>query len=334
MTRPSLLLLATGGTIAGTAASASSTAGYVPAALPVQALLGAVPQLAELAEVTAEQPYAIGSQHLTGAHWLMLANRVREAIASGSHAGIVITHGTDTMEETALLLDLVCPRECPVVLTGAMRPATALSADGPLNLLAAAGVALDPMARGAGTLVVIDDQVLGPDRAAKGHTTRTSAFGARDDRPLALVVDGRARWREPPAAAAARRPSLADRFATLPGAWPPAALIAAHVDIDPAIVAWLRGRGARAIVVAGTGHGTLARPLQDALAAAAAEGCLVVRATRIAAGPVVRGAPVDDAALGFVAAGHVSPHKARLVASLAIGAGLDRAATQGLYDRL
>jgi L-asparaginase len=333
MELPRILLVATGGTIAGAASSASRTHGYVPGALPVSALVDAVPALRSLAQVQAEQPFSIGSQHMTGAHWLQLAARLRQAQADPSLAGVVVAHGTDTLEETALFLDLTCPRRLPIVLTGAMRPATALGADGPMNLYAAVAVAADPDAAGAGALVLMNDQVFAPDRAAKVHTVRTDAFVARDGGPIALMLDGRPTWRQPAAEAAARRPSLAHALETLPATLPRVDLIAQHVDADVELVAWLHSRGARGLVLAGTGHGTMSRPMQDALARAAADGCLVVRASRVAGGPVARDGGVDDSANGFVAAGFLSPHKARLVASLALAAGLDRGETQQLFER-
>jgi len=334
MARPRVLLIATGGTIAGMATAGARTLGYAAAALPVAALLETVPGLADLAELSAEQPYAIGSQHLESGHWLRLAARVHQAADDPGIDGIVITHGTDTLEETALWLDLACPRDTPVVLTGAMRPASALSADGPMNLHAAVTVAADPASRGAGTVVAFNDQVFGPDRVAKFHTARVDAFAARDAAPLGLVLDGRCRWRVPPAEAAGRRPTLAARLRPLPSALPRVDLVAQQVDADPDLVGWLRLRGARGLVVAGTGHGSLSRPMQEALARAAAEGCRIVRASRLPGGPVVRGAGVDDDALGFVAAGFVSPHKARLVTSAAIAAGLGPEALQAVFDAL
>jgi L-asparaginase len=332
MDRPRLLLIATGGTIAGAAASADRTQGYVPGALPASALLDAVPALRGLAEVSTEQPYSIGSQHLSSAHWLALIARVRAAADDDAFAGAVITHGTDTLEETALLLDLACERRMPVVLTGAMRPATALGADGPMNLFAAAATAIDPAARGAGAMVLMNDEVHAPDRAAKAHTSRTDAFVARDGAPLAEIVDGRPRWRVPPAEAAARRPSLAAALARLPEALPRVDVIAQHVDADPAIVDWMVSRGARGLVLAGTGHGTMPDPMRDALSRAAAAGVLVVRASRLPAGPVNRGAGVDDDRWGFVPAGWLSAHKARLVVALALAAGLDRDGLRALID--
>jgi L-asparaginase len=330
MDRPRLLLLATGGTIAGAAASADRTQGYVPGALPVSALVDAVPGLNALARIGAEQPFSIGSQHMTSAHWLALIARLRAASGDASLAGAVVTHGTDTLEETALLLDLTCDRRLPIVLTGAMRPATALGADGPMNLYAAVATATDPAARGAGAMVLMNDQVFGPDRAAKAHTSRTDAFVARDGTPLAEVVDGRPRWRTPPAQAAASRPSLAAALDPLPATLPRVDLVAQHVDADPGVVDWLVSRGARGLVLAGTGHGTMPDGMRDALSRAADAGVLVVRASRLPAGPVIRGAGVDDDRWGFVPAGWLSPHKARLVTALAIAAGLDRDALRAL----
>jgi L-asparaginase len=334
MSKPRLLLLATGGTIAGVAPTAASTLSYAPASLGADSLIASVPALADLADITTETPFSTGSQHMTSANWLMLAARVRQAMADPAIDGIVITHGTDTLEETALFLDLTCPRDKAVVLTGAMRPATALGADGPMNLYAAAVLAASPASRGAGAIVLMNDQAFGPDRAAKVHTSRVDAFMARSAMPLALMLDGKAVWQTPAAMAAERRPSLAAHFASLPAALPRVDLLAQQVDADPAIVDWCVQQGARGIVLAGTGHGTMSRPIEAALGRAAETGCLVVRASRISDGPVMHGAGVDDDRLGFIAAGFVTPHKARLLLSLLIAAGLDREAARTMFSRL
>ena len=331
MSKPRLLLLATGGTIAGVAPTAASTLSYSPASLGANSLLASVPALADLAHITAETPFSTGSQHMTSAYWLILAARVRQAIDDPEIDGVVITHGTDTLEETALFLDLTCPRDKAVVLTGAMRPATALGADGPMNLYAAAALAASPASRGAGAIVLMNDQAFGPDRAAKMHTSRVDAFVARGAMPLALMLDGKAVWQVPAAVAAGRRPSLAAHFATLPAALPRVDLLAQQVDADPAIVDWCLQQGARGIVIAGTGHGSLSRPIEAALGKAAEQGCLVVRASRISDGPVMHGASVDDDRFGFIAAGFVTPHKARLLLSLLMAAGLDRDAARAVF---
>ena len=331
MSLPRLLVIATGGTIAGSAPSAERTQGYVSAALPAAALLRTVSGLDALADIRVEEPFSIGSEQITTAHWLTLWTRMRAAAVDPSVDAVVITHGTDTMEETALLIDLTCPRDKPIILTGAMRPATALGAEGPMNLYAAAATAVDPSARGGGVMVLMNDQVFSPQHVRKRHTARVDAFGAGDGAALAEISEGHPVWRIHPAQAAAARPSLAANFARVPDGLPRVDLIAQHVDADPGLVDWLVARGARGLVVAGTGHGTLSEPMHRALADAASLGVLVVRASRLAGGPVMRnGGGVDDDASGFVAAGWLPPHKARLVTALGLASGLDRAGIQRL----
>jgi L-asparaginase len=145
------------------------------------------------------------------------------------------------------------------------------------------------------------------------------------------MLDGKAVWQVPAAVAAGRRPSLAAHFASLPAALPRVDLLAQQVDADPAMIDWCLQQGARGIVIAGTGHGSLSRPIEAALGKASEQGCLVVRASRISDGPVIHGASVDDDRFGFIAAGFVTPHKARLLLSLLIAAGLDREAARAVF---
>lgn len=330
MTQARLLLIATGGTIASEADDPSHTGLYRAASVGAETLLAAVPALREQADVEFEQPYAIGSEHLTSQHWMQLVARVRAAQQRSDLTGIVITHGTDTLDETALVLDLLCERRLPVVLTGAMRPASALSADGPMNLLAAAHTALDPGAQQAGVMIVMNDRVLPPDRAWKTHTSRVDAFDTREAQALADLHDAHPHWHGPAALRAQARPSLALAFARLPEALPRVDLVATHVDLDPQLIDWLLARGVRGLVMAGTGHGTLAEPVQRAIRRAITAGCIVVRASRVPNGPVRPLAGLDDAELGTLAAGNCTPHKARTVLCLALAAGLEPAAIQDL----
>jgi L-asparaginase len=192
-------------------------------------------------------------------------------------------------------------------------------------------VALDRRCAQAGALVVMNDQIFTPDQACKAHTTRTDAFIAREGAPIGVMADGLPHWRHDPGGLAHRRPSLATQFHDLPTHLPRVDILTQQVDVDVAIVDWMLSRGARGIVVAGTGHGSIADPLQSALHRAAAAGCIVVRASRVAAGAVHRGASVDDDAQGFVAAGFLPPHKARLLTALALAGGLGRDAIQALF---
>jgi L-asparaginase/Glu-tRNA(Gln) amidotransferase subunit D len=159
---------------------------------------------------------------------------------------------------------------------------------------------------------------------------RTDAFIAREGAPLALMLDARPVWRVDAGQAAALRPSLAGRLTALPSQLPRVDLLAQHVDIDTGVVNWLLDRGSRGIVVAGTGHGSLSKPLHEALLQAVAAGCVVARASRVAAGPVQRNAQLNDDENGFIASGFLPPHKARLVIALGLEAGLDLAAIQDL----
>ena len=150
MHRPRLHLLATGGTIAGASASATQYVGYRPAITPVDALLAAVPALAEVADITGEQVAQVASQDMTGALRLALAQRINALLATDTCDGVLVTHGTNTLEETAYFLNLTVRSRKPVVLVGAMRPANALSADGPMNLFRAAVVAASEQAADRG----------------------------------------------------------------------------------------------------------------------------------------------------------------------------------------
>ncbi|MGE0800699.1 MAG: asparaginase [Lautropia sp.] len=361
--KKNLLIVATGGTIAGAAASATQTVGYRAGALPVTALVDAVPGLADLAALATEQPFAIGSEDLCSSHWLTLAGRLRAALADPAIDAIVITHGTDTLEETAFFLDLVLTPAKPVVLTGAMRPATALGADGPANLAAATRFALAAAGNGAaagrprGVLVAFNDCAWSAATVRKVRTTRIDAFDGGDSAPVAALLSETVVWRDgagddsrddgsndsdssngSDGARDDRPGARSGRFAALPltDPLPAVALIWQHVDCDQAIVDWHLGRGVAGLVLAGTGNGTMPATMRAALARASRAGCRVVRASRVAAGPVIRNAEADpadrDDALGFIAAGWLGPLKARLLLQCALAAGLAPAAIQRAFD--
>ena len=333
MKKKSLLIIGTGGTIAGAATAAVQTLGYRSGAVPVEHLVAAVPGLADMAAIRIVQPFSIGSEHITSAHWLTLAGLVRDARADAELDAIVITHGTDTLEESAFFLDLVTPRGKPVVMTGAMRPATAVSADGPANLLAACRFAVDAQAGGRGVLVAFNDCAFSAATVRKVHTLRLDSFAAHDAAPVGYLASEVVCWQEP--AAAARAPELAG--IALPAVLPRVALILEHVDADESIVGWHVARGAAGIVIAGFGNGMLAEPMRAALAQASSSGCIVVRASRVTSGPVVRNAEAEpayrDDALGFIASGLVPPLKARVLQQCCLLAGLDAAAIQAIFLR-
>ncbi len=193
--KPAIKILATGGTIAGAQANAQSY-GYKSGSFKVEDLINAVPQLKELADLSGEQVANIGSQDMNDAVWLKLAQRVNEVLADRDVDGVVITHGTDTMEETAFFLDLVVKSDKPVVLVGSMRPATAISADGPANLYNAVAVAASPGAKGRGVLVVLNDEIHAARNVTKTNTTSVDTFKSPNRGPVGLVHTGQIAWFE------------------------------------------------------------------------------------------------------------------------------------------
>lgn len=276
-----MVVLGTGGTIAGTAASAADHTGYSAAQIGVQQLLAGLPALQGI-NVQAEQLAQVDSKDMGPQVWRALALRVAEAVAQPEVAGIVITHGTDTMEETAYLLQrMLAPRK-PVVLTGAMRPATALAPDGPQNIADALAVAATPGAQGV--MVVFAGQVLAAAEVRKQHPYRLAAFDAGDAGPVAWVEQGQLRrlraWPVGEALGAALLQPEAE-------AWPWVAVLPSHGGADTRQVQALVSAGVRALVVAGTGNGTLHEALLPALRQAQAQGVAVWQASRCAQGALV-----------------------------------------------
>src|SRR3954465_3403297 len=190
---PKVIILATGGTIAGAGASADR-AGYTAGKIPIDDLIGAIPLVKKVANITGEQVSSIGSQDMTIDIWKKLAVRINQIFANKEADAVVITHGTDTQEETAYFLDLVVPSEMPVVLTGSMRPATAISADGPKNLYDAITVAIDPKTKGRGVLVSFNEGIYDAREVMKMSTTFTNAFGSPNTGAIGHAYDGKVEY--------------------------------------------------------------------------------------------------------------------------------------------
>ncbi len=304
---PLVVILATGGTIAGTAATATDTTGYRSGALGVEALIAAVPALAEH-RLESESVAAIDSKDMDIATWQRLAQRVAHHVARPEVAGIVITHGTDTLEETAYFLQRVLAPAKPVMLTAGMRPASALSPDGPANLLDAVTVAGTPGARGVG--LVFAGAVWAAVGLRKIHTLQTSAFAGSDCGPIARLEGGALRrFRDWPTGEAL---GLA-RIAAAPEAWPRVEIVLNHAGADGGLVDAAVAAKARGLVVAGTGHGTVGARLDAALARARDAGVRVARASRCAFGPVL---PHGDG--DVEASGELSAVQARVELQLAL----------------
>jgi len=311
---PRIRVLATGGTIAG-AQTGDSSRGYQAAAFSIDALIAAVPQLATLARLDVEQVAAIGSQDIDEATWFKLAARTQAALDSPEIAGVVITHGTDTMEETAFFLNLVVHSAKPIVLVGAMRPATAISADGPMNLYNAVAVAAHPDMHGRGVLVVANDEIHFAREVAKTNTTQVGTFRATH-RGLAGVVNaGRLHLYAPPV----RRHTHTSEF-SLAGltALPRVDIVYAHAGMGRELIDAAVHAGARGLVIAGVGDGNLNAAALAAAAAAARNGVAVVRASRTGGGVVERNIEIDDDRLGLLAADELNPQKARVLLQLGL----------------
>lgn len=277
-------------------------------------LVAAVPGLADVAEIVAESPAKVASPSLEPETLLAVARRIAEADCDGA----VVIQGTDTIEESAFLLDLLVPGDRPVVVTGAMRGAAAPGADGPANLLSAALVAASSEARGLGTLAVLNDQVHAARFVRKGHSALPSAFESPLSGPLGFVAEGRARI-------LARVP----RRATLPipaGVLPPVAILGWGMGEAGRMAPALRGLGYQGAVVDGMGAGHVPARAAEALGRLAGE-MPVVLCSRCFAGPVFTGtygyagAEMDLLARGLIAAGTLPAAKARLLLALALASG-------------
>ncbi len=288
-----IVLLGTGGTIAGAAASATDNVGYTSAQRGVQALVAAVPALAAWA-LEAEQVARVDSKDMGPAVWAVLLARLQAHLARPEVCGVVITHGTDTLEETAWLLHrLLRPalQVKPVVLTAAMRPATSLQADGPQNLLDAVTVAAEDGA--CGVLLALAGRVWVGAEVRKVHSYRLEAFDGGDAGPLGQVVEGRLRrfrdWPGPQEDAGAHAGVMPLLPLPPEAAWPWVEIVSSHAGAGPRAVQALVAAGVQGLVVACTGNGTVHEDLEPALRRAMERGVSVLRATRCAAGGIVAG---------------------------------------------
>ncbi|MEA3117093.1 MAG: L-asparaginase [Paraburkholderia sp.] len=325
---PHIAVLATGGTIAGCAADAAQTAGYQAGVVGVDRLLAAVPPLSGVARIHGEQVANIDSKDLDFALWSTLAGRIDALSARDDIDGIVVTHGTDTLEETAYLLHLTVKTSKPVVMTAAMRPSSALSADGPLNLLGAATVAASRAARGQGVLVAVNNRIHSARDIVKTSTYAVDAFQSPEVGALGWVQDGRVEFQR----SVVRPHTAATPFRADVG-WPDVAIVASYAGASRTAVDALIAARVRGIVVAGTGNGSIHASVQEALAEAVQQGIAVVRASRVGSGHVMHNGAAPDDALGFTSAGTLNPYKARVLLMLALAAGMeDHTLLQRAFD--
>lgn len=309
---PRVTILATGGTIAG-AGESQTKAAYTAGTVPVDILLNAVPQIHDLAKVNGEQIAQIGSQDMSVEVWLKLAKRINKIFEENSADAVVITHGTDTMEETGTFLDLTIMFDKPVVLVGAMRPSTAMSQDGNKNLLDAVMVAADPNSQGKGVLVAMDGLIFDARDVTKTVSTSTSTFQSRNFGPIGLIYDGKVNFYYE----STRNPSQKFDVSKVTSL-PQVEIVYGYADASPAPVEALLKTKVKGIVYAGMGNGNYNAPVGKVLEDASKKGIVVCRSNRTGSGRTTLYNEIDDAALGFVVADDLNPQKARILLMLSL----------------
>lgn len=326
--KPNVCVLATGGTIAGVQAE-KGTYAYESGKFKIEDLISAVPGIKDIANLSGEQIANIGSQDMNDAIWIKLSNRINELYKDNKCDAVVITHGTDTMEETAYYLNLVVKSDRPVVLVGSMRPANAVSADGPSNLYNAVATAVDPKAKDRGVLVVMNDEIHYARNVEKKNTTNVETFQSTERGPAGLVNTGKITWFEP----TNKKHTTDSEFSQKAiEKLPQVDIIYAYSNMNPTLIEAAIKDGAKGVVIAGVGDGNMSKETLDLLEKEAKKGLLVVRSTRLSTGVVLRNNEVNDDEMGFVASGEFNPEKSRVLAMLALTKTKDPKKVQELFN--
>lgn len=346
--KPNVHIIATGGTIAGRAGSASATVGYRAGELTVEQLMASVPGLDKLANLSGEQLCNIDSKDMQEKIWLQLARCVEKAASRDYVDGVVIAHGTDTMEETAYFLQLTLQTEKPVVLTGAMRPATAISADGPMNLWQAVRVAVEPGAKGRGVLVVMNGRIDAAEKVTKADVNVLQAFQSPLGGPEGVIVDEKIFWHncgvaqmecgntcDGSGAMGSVRREFSETGLYFPAEnlkkLPKVRILYGYVGGDDVwfVKAALQDR-AKGLIYAACGNGSVPEKLMGALQEAVASGVPVVIATRCGGGVVVLSQEMTEKN-DFIASGFLNPQKAKILLQLALTQTSDVKKIQGIF---
>jgi L-asparaginase len=327
--KPRVVILATGGTIAGAQAQGQD-AGYTSGSFKVEDLVKAVPKLGELADLSGEQVVNIGSQDMTNAVWLNLAARVKAVLAQPDVAGVVITHGTDTMEETGYFLSLVTHSDKPVVMVGAMRPATAIGADGPANLYNAVAVAVHPQARGRGVLVLLNDELHYAREATKTNTTQLDTFRSPNRGKAGMTNAGRVYFYDGLATTHGTASIFSvDGLSDLPRV----DIFYAYANVGREYIDQCVALQCKGIVLAGVGDGNATQAAVAGLKEAVKRGVAVVRSSRTNSGITDRNVELNDDELGTIASMELNPQKARVLLMLGLTKTRDAKTLQEYFTR-
>jgi len=324
---PNVVILATGGTIAGAGASAINSATYAAAKVGVDKLIAGLPELAKVANVKGEQVFQVASESLTDDNLLTLAKRVSALAKQGDVDGIVITHGTDTLEETAFFLTLTVHTAKPIVVVGSMRPGTALSADGALNLYNAVNVAASKDAMGKGVLVTMNDEIQSGRDVSKSINIKTEAFKSQWG-PLGMIVEGKNYWFRAPV----KRHTMQSEFdIDTITALPPVEIAMGYEGVSSTAIDALGKSGIKALVHGGTGNGSVANRIVPNLQKVRADGVVVIRSSRVPDGFVLRNAEQPDDKYDWVVAHDLRPQKARILAMVAMTKTSDTKELQRIF---
>mgnify|MGYP001668820219 FL=1 len=325
--KPTIYILATGGTIAGSGSGALDTS-YTSGTVTVDKLIAAVPEINKIATIKGEQISNIGSQEMNNEVWFKLANRVNELLTSGKADGVVITHGTDTMEETAYFLNLVVKSDKPIVMVGAMRNSGSLSADGPLNIYNAVNVAMCKKAVGKGVMVVMNDEIHAAREVTKTNTTAVDTFKSPNSGKIGTVFYGNVKFYMNPV----RKHTVNSAFdITKIKELPRVDIIYSHSNDNPDFVNLAVKNGAKGIINAGMGNGNPFPSALEALGEAVKGGVVVVRDSRVGSGETTLNGEVDDGKYGFLASDNLNAQKARVLLMLALTQTTDKAKIQELF---
>jgi glutamin-(asparagin-)ase len=324
-TKPKVVVLATGGTIAGAGDSVLNSATYQAAKVPVDKLIAGVPELKDIADVRGEQVFQIASESFTNEKLVELAKRVSALSKQNDVDGIVITHGTDTIEETAYFLNLVVHSAKPIVVVGSMRPGTSMSADGMLNLYNAVVVAGSKDASGKGVLVVMNDTIDSGRDVAKRLNIKTNAFSSQWG-SLGMVVEGKNYWfRAPVKTHTVNSEFNIDNIDKLPDV----NIVYGSGSMSPEVVK--AAGNAKAVIHAGTGNGSVANYMVDTLREIRSKGTLVIRSSRVGEGFVIRNGEQPDDKYDWVVAHDLNPQKAKILAAVALTKTTDTKELQRIF---
>lgn len=326
---PRVIVLSTGGTIAGQQPNTDKAA-YLPGKIPIEELLKNIPSITQKAIVQGEQIASIGSYDMTVDIWIKLARRINEIFANNEADGIVITHGTDTQEETAYFLNITVQSDKPVVLTGSMRPATAISGDGPKNLYDAIIVASDIGSKGKGVMLCFNESVYDAKNVVKTNTTNINAFASPNTGSIGQVYDGRVFYNTQTLNKHAGSPAFdVSKIDSLPNV----EIVYAYAGASDAAINAFINSNAAGIIIAGTGNGSFDKAILESVKNAVKKGIMVVRSSRVVSGKVTTQyvGPFDDSKLGTIVSDNLNPQKARILLMLALTITKDKNKIQEMF---